>query len=51
MKPLAVILFALGWILATTGTMSWYTLNIVWPILLILVMIPKLGCCKCCKKQ
>ena len=47
-KPLAVILFALSWLLATTGVFSWNTLNIIWPILLIVVMIPKLANCKCC---
>jgi len=52
-KPIAVILFALSWLFATMGIMSftWYTVNVIGAILIIIVMIPKLGCCKCCKKQ
>ena len=50
-KPIAVILFAIAWLLTTTGVLTWNVFNIIWPILLILVACTKLCGCKCCQNK
>ena len=46
---MAVILFAVAYLLVTFGVFSWYAFNITWPILLIIAAGSKMGGCKCCK--
>jgi len=50
--PILVILFGLTFLLGTWGTLSPDTVNIVWPILVIVAGLMKLaeksGMCKCC---
>jgi len=50
--PVLVILFGLTFLLGTWGTLSSDTVNIVWPVLVILAGLMKLcsksGMCKCC---
>ena len=50
--PVLVILFGLTFLLGAWGTISKDTVNIVWPVLVMLAGVMKLGeqsrVCKCC---
>jgi len=50
--PVFVILFGLTFLLGYWGTLSWGTVNTIWPILVILGGLmkwtEKSGMCKCC---
>lgn len=46
--PIVIILIALSFILANLGVVSGMFVAWVWPILLIIAMVPKLRRCKCC---
>ena len=50
--PILVMLFGLTFLLGTLGTLSWDTVNIIWPVLVILAgamtLGDKSGMCKCC---
>lgn len=50
--PVLVILFGLTFLLGQWGTLPWSTVNMVWPVLVILGGLMKLGSkmgmCKCC---
>jgi hypothetical protein len=49
--PLAVALVALDILLANINIWSWYTANIIWPILVIVAACAKMSRCKCGEKQ
>jgi len=49
--PIAVILLALAFLAADFNWLSWGAVNIIWPILLIIAVAPKLACCKCCGSE
>jgi len=52
--PLAIALVALDVLLANLGVWSWYTANIIWPIIVIVAACAKMGGhkgCKCGEKQ
>lgn len=50
--PVLVVLFGVTFLLGAWGTLSWGTVNVVWPILVILAGLIKIGeksgMCKCC---
>lgn len=50
--PIFLILFGLTFLLGYWGTLSWSTVNFVWPVLVILAGLMKLmehsKVCKCC---
>ena len=50
MIPLLVLLFGITFLLGALGTLSAGTVNVVWPILVIIAALMKLskGMCKCC---
>lgn len=50
MIPLFIILFGVDFLLGTLGVLNMYTVNIIWPILIILGGLMKMtkGMCKCC---
>ena len=52
MGPLLIILIGVTFLLGALGYVSEGTVAIVWPILLILIGMKKMGggMCKCCKK-
>jgi|GEM_PF-1489460 hypothetical protein len=49
--PLAIALVALDVLLANLGAWSWYTANIIWPIIVIIAACAKMSGCKSCKCQ
>jgi hypothetical protein len=49
--PLLVVLFGLDFLLGTLNVFSAYTVNIIWPIIIIIIGFMKMGRgCKCCCK-
>ncbi len=50
--PVLVILLGLTFLLGNWGTISWSTVNTIWPILIIvggfMKLGNKMGMCKCC---
>ncbi|MGC9605257.1 MAG: hypothetical protein ABSF56_00655 [Minisyncoccia bacterium] len=49
--PVAVVLIAVTVLLANFNVFSWYVADIIWPILLIVAVWPKLCRCKCCEEK
>ncbi len=51
MMPLFIVLFGIVFLLGGLGKIDMGTVNIVWPILVILAGLQKMfsGMCKCCK--
>ena len=49
--PLAITLIGIVFLLGATGTLSPETVNITWPIIVIIVGLKKMmkGVCGCCK--
>ena len=52
--PILIILLGLDFLLGALGVISWHVANIIWPVLVILAGLMKLGTksgmCKCCAK-
>ncbi len=50
--PVLVVLFGLNFLLANWGVINWDTANTIWPVLVILAGLMKIGeksgMCKCC---
>lgn len=50
--PVLVVLFGVTFLLGAWGTLSWSAVNVIWPILVILAGLIKIGensgMCKCC---
>lgn len=51
MIPALVTLFGLVFLLGTLGVMSMGTVNVVWPIIVIVAGLTKMGGCKCCSSR
>ena len=48
--PVAIILIAVTSLLGTFNVLSLMAVSVIWPILLIIAVAPKLGGCKCCNR-
>ena len=50
--PLLIVLFGLAFLLGQWGALSWDSVNVIWPVLVIVAGLMKFteksGMCKCC---
>jgi len=47
-KPILIVLLGVTFLLQSLGYLSWGTVNVIWPILIIIAGFSKM--CRCCKK-
>jgi hypothetical protein len=49
--PVAIILIGLAFLLGDWNILTMGAVALIWPVLLIIIGLVKLGGCKCCKKS